>query len=787
MKKPHVLQRRDVVANTLFFVALMLLAAVSLWPIYQQVHIFVLAAVTITLGAGIALLGALTKLPTWLTPLLAALVYAVVGGGMAVPTYAVATYLPSLSGLRELVLGTGLGWKRLLTVDAPVGTYQGLMVPAFVVLLLGTVLGLSAVLRSRRFAAAGVLGPLAVYAFGIVFGVSNVHAPVDGIDPSWWLAGQSFACIALVVSWMLWRARRRHDVATAVVTSDENSLVVAASAVWPRIRAALVAGLVLLVGGSVAGVGVHLVAPATARQVLRDSIQPPFNPRDYASPLSSFRSYLSDEVINEPLFTVKGLPAEGRIRIATLDYYDGVLYRVGSPTAETEASDFSRVPFRVDESAREGEEASVTITIAGYRGVWMPTVGWLSEVTFAGSRAAALNESFFYNASGGTAVVTSGLKEGDSYTLNAVVPDILSEVELAKVTPGGARIETLDEMPSVIGSTVKDWSAGEDTPGQKLSAVLAQLREGYISHGGTNEIYSRPGHALDRIVQFLDEPLLLGDAEQYAVAMSLLAQELGYPSRVVFGFLPNAEGETVRGSNVTAWTEINTREHGWVAVDATPEWRKIPEEKPKDLEKVSQPLSVPPPPPPESDEAIVPYRPEGEMRDPDPDAPEWVGILLGILAVAGWVVLVIGVIVAPFAIILLAKLFRRRRRYQALEPLDRVTGGWREVVDLAIDHGADSVGTQTRVEYAESLDEPRILALAYGADRMVFSPEPVVPESVDHYWTEVTDLRKNWSDTMTRRQKWKSALSLRSLGWARATRAVAVRIERREPDEDDLD
>ncbi|MFC4225114.1 DUF3488 and transglutaminase-like domain-containing protein [Lysinibacter cavernae] len=767
---------RDVVANSLFFVALMGVAAVTLWPVYQHPSVFIVVGVTLILGSALALVGALTRMPVWMLVIATLVLYLALGSGLAVPQYATAPFVPSIDGLRELLLGSALAWKQLLTVDAPVGEYQALLVPPFVIVLIGSVVGLSVLLRARRFAAAGVLAPVVLFVFGLVYGVANVRSPIAQISGHWWLVAQAFAFVVLVTVWMLWRARRRRSIATAVMASAEGAPKVAAQSSWPRIRSAIAAVVVLAVGGGLATGAVSIATPTQARDVLRDTVAPPFDPSDYASPLSSFRSYLADDRIDQTMFTVDGLPDGARIRIATLDTYDGILYRVGTPESPSGLTDFARVPYTIDQSDRDGDDINVTVTVDGYRGVWVPTAGWLKSIAFDGNRSAQLTNSFFYNRDGGTAAATSGLQNGDAYELSAVLNTELSDEELTKLKPGKAPLTLLDEVPAVLRTTVKDWSDDVEGEGAKLVAIADTLREGYISHGKPDEVYSRSGHALDRIVQFLDEPRLIGDAEQYAVTMSLLAQQVGFPSRVVFGFLPEDGSGVITGENVTAWTEVNTNE-GWVAIDATPEWREIPEEEPQDPEKVSHPLSVPPPPPPENDDTAVPYLPDAEDNKDDDEAPEWLAILLAVLIVAGWVALVVFIVCLPFILIAAAKRWRRKKRRAAEQPLDRVTGAWREVVDVAVDNGAEPPGSRTRLEYADALGQPRVMGLARAADRAVFNTDPVDAEFAEHYWDEVTGLRKNWADDLSRRDRWKARYSLRSLG---GTRFRSIRRRPRE-------
>ena len=61
--------------------------------------------------------------------------------------------------------------------------------------------------------------------------------------------------------------------------------------------------------------------------MFRDVIIPPFDIRDYPSPLQSFRKNVRDEA-DETLFTVQGLPKGARIRTAVMDEYDGMVYNV---------------------------------------------------------------------------------------------------------------------------------------------------------------------------------------------------------------------------------------------------------------------------------------------------------------------------------------------------------------------------------------------------------------------------------------------------------------------------
>ena len=64
-----------------------------------------------------------------------------------------------------------------------------------------------------------------------------------------------------------------------------------------------------------------------AADVLRDHVDPPLDITEYASPLTSYQYWMDDQK-DTALFTVTGLAEGQRIRLATLDTYDGVVMRV---------------------------------------------------------------------------------------------------------------------------------------------------------------------------------------------------------------------------------------------------------------------------------------------------------------------------------------------------------------------------------------------------------------------------------------------------------------------------
>ncbi|WIB12811.1 transglutaminaseTgpA domain-containing protein [Curtobacterium sp. MCPF17_052] len=239
--------------------------------------------------------------------------------------------LPTVPGLVDLFSGVALGWRQLLTISLPVGSYEALLVPYFVSVLLVTVVGVSIATRASRPELAS-LPALALFVTGTVFGPTRLETSV-------WL-GVLLTGIALV-----WALTVRHLRRAATVAATTGTRIPIARAV---VRPALV-GTATIAAAAVVATGLGFVAPpAGTRTVARSGVVKPFDPRDQVSPLSGFRAYEERGRADQPQLTVTGLPAGGFVRIATLDSYDGVVYRVGGPDGDAASGSFERVPTTVD-------------------------------------------------------------------------------------------------------------------------------------------------------------------------------------------------------------------------------------------------------------------------------------------------------------------------------------------------------------------------------------------------------------------------------------------------------
>ncbi|WP_431280091.1 transglutaminase domain-containing protein [Leifsonia poae] len=372
----------------------------------------------------------------------------------------------------------------------------------------------------------------------------------------------------------------------------------------------------------------------------------------------------------------------------------------------------------------------------------------------------------------GTAAVTDGLGSGDTYTMDSVVKPLVSTSQLGRLQPGSASVPKPTVIPDELALTLQKYTAGASGPGAKLAAALRGLAEnGYISHGvGPDEPASRSGHGADRITELLTDIPMLGDQEQYAVTAALMAGQLGFPARVVVGFVAPADTDraqpvTLTGSDISAWIEIQTSDAGWVTVDPTPPVRPVPPKQPDQPTQISRPQTNVQPPVDENPQQRV-EPPQAQVDTADQPQPNPVlDAVIGVLVAIGWVLLVLAILAAPFLAVIGAKWRRRALRRSASTSVERIEGGWREFADSAIDHGYDPAPSSTRKEVATTIGGARAAALASVADRAVFSPTAPTPEEADSVWTAVDDLRRALAKRETRWKRFVAAISLRSLGY----------------------
>lgn len=727
-------------------------SVVGFWPTFAGPSYLGAALGGMVIGLGIAALAAWRRWGILSTAGLVLVAYFVFGGALALPHTAIAGVIPSLDTLQQLALGVVTSWKQLLTTVAPVAGADGHFLVPFLLMLVGSTLTASLALRLAR-AAWALIPAAALLILVIALGVPTPAAPV--------LQGLAFAVVS--TAWLAVRQLWAPQNAAVSVSEVDPS-----RAAHMRMRRIVAGAGVLVVAGG-AGIATSAVAtPAEPRHIFRDVIIPPFDVRDYPSALQSFRGHVRDHK-EETLFTVRGLPEGARMRIAAMDEFNGQVYNVtdGGPGS---SSAFSPVRSNMSPDA-EGIPVTLQVEIDEYDAVWVPDAGAVSEFAFEGDRAEDLRRSTYYNTATGTAVATPGLRKGDSYTIETVIPSEPSDEQLADVDFGDVRMPEQDNVPEELAALAAETVAGAETPIEQVRALEAFLsEEGFFSHGLEGEVISRAGHTSERISTLVGGDQMIGDDEQYAVAMTLLAREIGIPARVVMGFYPDEEQAkeavfTATGETVHAWVEVNFEGAGWVTFNPTPPEDQVPNDQNTKPKVDPKPQVLQPPPPPQEPVDLPPTLPDD--REAEDDSLNIAGIIGLILAIAGISLAIIALLASPFIIIGAWKAARRRARRTAERTADRISGGWDELTDRAIDYGARFALGATRSEeaaqVADSLTVPAVTALAQRADAEVFGPSEPSPEDVEAFWREVDEIVGGLSSQATFWQRIKARLSIRSL------------------------
>ncbi len=647
-------------------------------------------------------------------------------GVFALPDTTIAGIFPSLETLDRGLLLIVQAWRDLLTVAVPASSFSGpAVVPFLTALICVTLGGVLAQIKQRQIFA--LIPMVAFLLVGILWGTTQV--PMGR-----WI-GLGFLVVSIAwASYLGARPRREAQQELGIESSKRKS--------FPRLVAAF--GVLALAGGVAAAASPAVLANRD-RIVLRNLIEPPLNLQDYASPLMSYRYFLVDQK-DVTLFTVDGLPKGARLRLATLDTYDGMVYNVAQSS-----SDFSRAGAVIEprteaevSRAADREIIEFEVTIAEYEGVWLPGGGELRGVAFEGDNAKAQTKSLYYNSNTGTAIVTAGLSESDKYRAQVVLPLAVDEATLVMNGIADINLPINESVPNSVAKKIAEITEGADGAVEQVLAIEKALQQGYYSDGADGKSLS--GHSQFRINSMLMMPQLVGDDEQYAVLMALMLRQLKIPARVVMGFYPPNDALhqgswEVTGTTAHVWVEVPFNEIGWVAFDPTPDRDRklettVPKPNPKPRPRV-QPPPVPPEEPLVAPEPLVDDASKDESKN---SSDRWLdlGWLLTILKIIG----IAGLIASPIVGLALLRRRRHAKRRKAELPEDRLTGGWAEVLDTATDLGIKLEPRGTRREQAVALaeagDSQLITQLADAVDHGVFGHGTPRDEFIAEVWAGST-------------------------------------------------
>lgn len=707
------------------------IAVLPLWPIYASSAFFIAVAAGLSAGTLLALWSWRRSWSFLTTVMVGAVFFVAIGVPVAVPSQALWGILPSVEGLVSLLAGVVLSWKQLVTVMPPVGSYEALLVPVLILTLVGSALAVSGTLRWAG-KPRGNLVPLVPL---IVLGISIWLGPSQGFS------SVSIAIAVFLLS-ALWFASERAGATPATF----RSLGVIA-----------LAALVAITAMSVFSV--------TNRNVWRTDIDQPFVLQENTSPLSEYRSFITGERATQPMLEASGLAAGDALSMVTLDRYTGVIYGVGA-----ESADFTRLPGSIPQQDSGRTLISSTVTIDNLGGPWVPLPGVLGEITFGST---LLTDSFYYSREADSGAVLTGLASGDTYQATGYASPWIEISEIGTLTSGDAIVPAPEQMPQGVDSFIALNSSGASDPAQRLqSSVEALIDQGYISHGQEGEPASASGHGANRIAALFASSPMLGDAEQYAAAAALIATQTGFPSRVVMGFIAGddaqAESPTVfLGQDMTAWIEINTSD-GWVALDPNPPVRPIPDEQIEDPTEVSFPQTAVEPPTQEQPQVSDNAAPEAVEEEQTDTSDPVLQAVLAVLSVLGWLLLILGILVSPFALIALLKARRKKQRQSTEDARGRVIGAWDELSDLLLDNGKSISASASRKEISADSGMAATVLVADLADKAQYSEDAVSEADSVRAWQDVEAVVVELSSTQTFTERLKSKFSLSSFGITRS-------------------
>lgn len=742
-----------VVVDALLVVGLGVLCAWPLGGAWTGQRWLVAVTVGLALGVLVAWLGARWRWGPWLTALAVAGAYLLAGSAVAVPNRARNGVLPTADSLHDLVVGIVNAWREALTLPAPLGESGLVLVVPFVTGLAGGLLAAVLLWRSRWPGLAGIVLAL-VLVVSSAFGDVTADAVL--------VRGLAIAVVGIV--WLRWRSQRH------------------VRARWGR-RAVATLAVVGVAGAAAAGLGMT-ADPDAHRVVLRDHVDPPFDPRDYPSPLSRFRYYKKPPVkTGVTLFTVDGLESGTLVRFAVMDSYDGIVWNVsGGPGSGHDSGTFRRL--RNDPDANLTATTRGRITVRDYTGVWVPSVGETLAMTpyRDGAVDGDTTGELVINRETGTVAQIGGVQRDTTFEVEAVVPRRLADEEVALLaSDGSVSLPTPAIVPDELMDRIKRWQVTDRFSGGSGGALALFLRDAFRDHGfysdGIDD-YTPAGHGSSRLAVLTKVSTPVGNAEQYAAAMALAGQELGLPIRVVIGFKVPPGGGDVRGEDVTAWTEVKLEGAGWVPLDPTPpEDKKLrkPNEEPNEepQPQVLQPPRVPGEPQEASDNLQ-----QGDGERSTLDILEVLGTILGVVLDLGKLALLL----SPLWGVLLFKFLRRRRRRRAADATVRLTGAWRELSDRMRDLGVRAAPGATRRESAyaaaERYDVVPVVTLAHTADRHVYGEEAPTDEEARAYWADVDTALKRIRRATPWWRRVAARFSLASVPWRSARDRGRARVGR---------
>ena len=179
-----------------------------------------------------------------------------------------------------------------------------------------------------------------------------------------------------------------------------------------------------------------------------------------------------------------------RVRLATLDSYDGEVYRSGGSDSQ-EAGRFVRVPAALEPGA--GTPVEAEITIEGLGGIWMPTAGRLASVDVRAAPGRRRSPTGFYY----SAAAAAGVADGGRRTQ----PGDCVRRPRCRARAGGPRGDRARPAASAAGVTAPESlrNVGRSTTRRAPAAPRSPASSRCCANAGTSATASRRASTTARV------------------------------------------------------------------------------------------------------------------------------------------------------------------------------------------------------------------------------------------------------------------------------------------------
>lgn len=577
--------------------------------------------------------------------------------------------LPAASDGRSALAGLAGGPARLLTSAAPLQAAGPELATVVMVVAAASAATVEMALRSGR--------RLALVAPTVLLLTAALLAGAGGQQPPTWDAA---LVVGVAGALVVLRGNLRLDADAGAGTEGPT---VAGASVAPSVApiGRLVAGYatVAVLASVLVPLGSRLPGDHTRRPYdLLAALSPPAQPAGQADPLTGYAKTYDDP--ERPAFTARvtgpGNPQALFWRLTTLDGFDGFqwsstaeFHRAGTKLPAGPAATGDVLPVRAD----------VTLAMPT---VYLPAPSRPTRVSIGG-----------LDVSGTDAVlaVPAGRRLPPTYQVSSAVPSpnsnqLLSATIPAAAGPGGPPIPQ-----PIFDLAAKVIATAQPTPFARLKTLKDYLAGPLFSRQPPG--HSPIGSSYQLIIQLLTQTHV-GSAEQYAAAFAVLARSVGFRTRLAVGYYGGRrEGTTVTYTtrDYDVWTEVYLDGIGWYPLPVTPaagDRQSIPAPGPlsQAIQQQQQPSNGPPVRSPLPAPAHPPNHSVGGGAVP-----------IIVLATTG----ILGTLVLAASVVVGVKASHRRGRRRRLDPTQRISGAWDDVVDCLNEFGLRGTPALTTTEVAE--------------------------------------------------------------------------------------